>query len=233
MAQQGRGTGRTNQQVITDVLTRLGRNTSNTTDRSVVLSCLNQAVDDFNLERTWQERRVSTTVDLVSHQATYTLTVTNFVKTVGRVWAQDTSGDRDKTIPVYPYEKFLRFVSDEGVTSSTPRVFSVPNRMDGTTGQVFVWPKPSADYISSNPTIEIHYYAEIDAYSDTSASTQTVSSAIERAIELKALTIANDMIGDEDKAIRFQNLADRAMGRAIAFDNRTERVNLSNLRGRF
>jgi len=91
-------------------------------------------------------------------------------------------------------------------------------------------PIPTTATIAIHPTIEFPYFADIPVCTDD-ADSLGISGALESAVLTRWVSILNDMIGDEDKANRFQLMADRLFIRAISYDNRL-RVNQSNLRGR-
>ena len=222
----GRENSRTCGVIITDMLKRLGKDSTNSDLRDLGQDVLNQSVDEFNLEREWSDRLLETSTATTSVGTTYALPL-RFKRFIGRVWALNSDNERVREIEDKPWAEFMRSVSQENVGASEIRLVSVQNRVTNTNFEV--WPQPSAAWVALHPRLELQYYADI-THCTSDATTLDLNTALERAIELNALLILNDYIGDSNKANAYFRQAARASSFAIGADNRV-RGNWSNLRG--
>lgn len=222
----GRENARTCGDLITGMLLRLGHDKDNVNNRALAADALNQSVNEFNLERVWNDRLLETTITLAADTATYSLP-SRMVKSIGAYWLRDTNGNRVIYVADLPYAEYLQFVSSENVTASQPQIAFIQNRVNSAV--IELWPAPTAANIAIYPTLEVNYYAAIPTCTDDNDNLG-VSAEIEQAIYVNALSILNDFIGDEAKANRLLSQAINLKRLAIGLDNRM-RINMSNLRG--
>ena len=222
----GRENAKTCGELVTTLLRRLGHDQDENDNRALAKDALNQSINEFNLERVWNDRLIETTIALITDTKTYPLPA-RMVKSIGAYWLRDTSGNRILFVADMPYWQWLKLVPSENVTSSQPQIAFIQNRVDSSV--IELWPAPTAANIVNFPTLEVNYYAEIPICTDDNDNT-AMSGAIEQAIFANALYILNDFIGDEGKANRFLSQAINLKDKAVAFDNRM-RINPSNLRG--
>ena len=225
----GRESGRSCSGLVSALLSRLGENGDDARNRSLALEALRQAVDVFNLERTWMDRRLVAEVDFVASTDTYSLP-TRFQALIGRAFLLDTDGVRTLDMVDMPYEEFLIKVHDERTSDGVPEIFTIINAVND--GLFTVWPAPSAASIAIYPSMRLVYYADIPICdSADGAGSLAVSGRLEQAIFSEALYVLNDMIGKADKAPRYFAEAQRLRVLAMAYDSR-RRVNWSKLSGR-
>jgi len=208
-------------------LRRVGHDTNDVDNRENAMEALRDAIQEFNSERVWIDRLLpNNTITLVASQATYALP-SRYQKSFGRAFLRNTSSERTLVVQVISYQRFLRRVSDESAGESTPRILTVANRVDLDVAEI--WPIPSTSDVTTYPTIEFPYYADIPVCENDNDNL-AVSGAVEQAILAKAVSILNDDIGDAKKADRFDRRASMMLSKAIAYDNRL-RIENSNLRG--
>lgn len=227
----GREGGRTCAELITALLRRLGKSTTDGDNRVTASEAMREAVNSFNLERVdgWMDRLITGTaaqLALTASIATVALPG-RYRKHFGRAWLIDTDGDRSLELEMLTPSQFLRGITDETASDSVPQIATVFNRLD--TGVLEMWPPPSASSITDYPSIEMPCFLDIAWCGDESAS-MGVSAAIEQCIFAEGLSVCNDMLGDEDKTAIYAARAANMLRKAIAFDN-SMRINSSNLRG--
>lgn len=225
----GRESGRSCSGLVSGLLNRLGENPDDARNKSLALEALREAVNVYNLERNWMDRRLVSDITLVASDGTYALP-TRFRELVGRAFLVDTNGLRRIDVQDLPYEEFLLRVHDENVTDSTPEICTIINAVSD--GILTLWPEPSAASIVTYPTLRIVYYADIPIC-DTVDGTGglAVSARLEQAVYAEALYVLNDMVGKADKASRYFAEAQRMRSLAVAYDN-LRRVNWGKLAGR-
>ena len=212
----GRESARTNGELLTGLLRRVGVATTDTNNREVAREGLREAVNEFNLERSWVDRRLTVRLTLVASTATYSL-ASRFRKSVtDQAWLVDSSNNRRLVVQENTYKQFLHNVTDESVTASDPTIFTIVNRVD--TGTVELWPPPSATTITNYPSFEMVYFADIP-FSVADNDNLEVSGALESAVFANALVKVNDMIGDDGKSAAFIRGADRMRSLALGYDS--------------
>lgn len=214
----GRENARTCGEILTELLLRLGLKTSDGDNRSAARSALNQEVNKFNLHKSWLDRLLTVVITLTETAGAgdrlYALPA-RFRKVIGRMWLQDTSGDRTIEVEYKPYSKFLRDIRDEGTSDALPRVATISNRVD--TGQLEIWPAMSSTNLTIYPTIELVYFAEIPTCNDDNDNL-AVSGGLEQAIFDGALVTLSDMRGDADKTGRFFAASRDSLRAAVSYD---------------
>jgi len=223
----GREDARTFGELATDLLRRLGQDVNDLQNRSLAQSSLRQAVQSFNMLKSWVDRRLVANVALVAGTETYELP-SRFRRLVGRAYLLDSAGKRLFPVEDIPYEEYLMRVRVENVADSFPIVFFIQNRVNDSL--LTVWPAPNAASVTAYPTLMLAYFADIPSPNDESDHLG-VSEALEAAIFSEALYVLNDMIGSSEKArsLLAQAMAHKQM--AVGYDNEF-RLNMTKLRGR-
>jgi hypothetical protein len=189
-------------------------------------SALHQAIREFNADKTWQDMLSWYDIDLVADQDTYDLPP-RWNSSFGVSWLLDTNDKRDYAVKYVPFDLFIRIVGDDSVGSSLPGVYTV-DASRVFSGQLRLYPAPSAAIITSDPKFRIYYYADIKVCE--SDETIGVSATLESGIFDLALWRLNRMLGDESRDVLYREQALRSRKQARRYDNR-QRLATGGLRG--